>query len=91
MKVLETLPVPLPPLSEQEQIVKAIDIENARIDTLIEKSKRSIDLLKKRRSARLTAAAHQEKHFEDYVVSRLKAQGWKVGDTKHYDTEHALT
>lgn len=38
----------------------------------------------------MTASAHQEKHFEDYVVSRLKAQGWKVGDTKHYDTEHAL-
>lgn len=38
----------------------------------------------------MTASAHQEKHFEDYVVSRLKAQGWKVGDTKHYDTEYAL-
>lgn len=38
----------------------------------------------------MTASAHQEKYFEDYVVSRLKAQGWKVGDTKHYDTEYAL-
>ncbi|GIK76237.1 MAG: type I restriction endonuclease [Chloroflexota bacterium] len=34
--------------------------------------------------------AHQEKHFEDYVVGRLAAQGWKVGDTAKYDTERAL-
>ena len=33
---------------------------------------------------------HQEKHFESYVVSKLKAQGWKVGDTTKYDTEYAL-
>lgn len=34
--------------------------------------------------------AHQEKHFEQYVVAQLKKQGWKVGDTKHYDTEAAM-
>ena len=75
-----------------------------RIDGLITKTQLSIDLLKKTLfrpllpppsqakstfGVRMTASAHQEKHFEDYVVSRLKAQGWKVGDTKHYDTEYA--
>lgn len=34
--------------------------------------------------------AHQEKNFEKYVVEGLKSQGWEVGDTHHYDTEHAL-
>jgi len=34
--------------------------------------------------------AHQEKYFENYVVTRLKAQGWKEGDTRRYDTERAL-
>lgn len=34
--------------------------------------------------------AHQEKHFEAYVVAKLKAQGWLVGDTRNYDTERAL-
>ena len=38
----------------------------------------------------MNGTAHQEKHFEDYVVSRLKAQGWKVGNTLKYDTERAL-
>ena len=34
--------------------------------------------------------AHRETHFEKYVISKLKAQGWKEGHTKHYDIEHAL-
>ncbi|MCI5103890.1 MAG: DEAD/DEAH box helicase family protein, partial [Algiphilus sp.] len=34
--------------------------------------------------------AHQEKHFEAYIVAQLEKQGWLVGDTRHYDTEHAL-
>ena len=34
--------------------------------------------------------AHQEKHFEQYIVSKLESQGWKVGETSHYDTERAL-
>ena len=38
----------------------------------------------------MSDTAHQEKHFEDYVVSRLAAQGWKVGETAKYDTERAL-
>jgi len=27
----------------------------------------------------MSDTAHQEKHFEAYVVSRLAEQGWKVG------------
>lgn len=38
----------------------------------------------------MSDTAHQEKHFEAYVVSKLKAQGWQVGDTLNYDTERAL-
>ena len=34
--------------------------------------------------------AHQEKHFEAYIVQQLQNQGWQVGDTRHYDTERAL-
>ena len=38
----------------------------------------------------MSDTAHQEKHFENYIVSRLEAQGWKVGETAKYDTERAL-
>lgn len=34
--------------------------------------------------------AHQEKHFEAYIVAQLQKQGWQVGDTQQYDTERAL-
>lgn len=38
----------------------------------------------------MSDTAHQEKHFESYIVAKLKAQGWKVGETAQYDTERAL-
>ncbi len=38
----------------------------------------------------MTDTAHQEKHFESYVVSKLAEQGWEVGNTELYDTERAL-
>ena len=34
--------------------------------------------------------AHQEKHFEAYIVAQLEKQGWLVGESSHYDTERAL-
>jgi len=34
--------------------------------------------------------AHHEKHFEAYIVEKLKAQGWLVGTTAGYNVEHAL-
>ena len=37
----------------------------------------------------MSDTAHQEKHFESYIVSKLEAQGWKVGETAQYDTERA--
>ena len=45
-----------PSLNEQEQIATFLDHETASIDTLIAKTKLSIDILKERRSAFITAA-----------------------------------
>lgn len=38
----------------------------------------------------MSESAHQEKHFQNYIISKLVAQGWELGETKHYDTERAL-
>ena len=38
----------------------------------------------------MQASAHQEKHFQQYIIDRLVEQGWKLGDTQHYDTEQAV-
>jgi len=46
----------LPPLPEQDEILSYIDRETARIEGLIEKTERSIALLKEKRAALITAA-----------------------------------
>ena len=48
--------VALPPLNEQIEIVATLNRDTARIDLLTEKTQRSIDLLKERRAAFITAA-----------------------------------
>jgi len=46
----------IPGSTEQSQIATFLDCETTRIDTLIEKTRESIELLKERRSALITAA-----------------------------------
>ena len=46
----------LPPLPEQDEILSHIDRETARVEGLIEKTERSIALLKEKRAALITAA-----------------------------------
>lgn len=50
------LKVCLPPLEEQDRILSEIDAETTRIDGLISLTERSIDLLREKRSALITAA-----------------------------------
>ncbi len=50
------LKVCFPPLEEQDKILSMISRETSRIDLLTEKTQRSIDLLRKRRAAFITAA-----------------------------------
>lgn len=48
--------LPVPPLNEQEPIIQFIENEEVRMELLISKTERSIELLKERRSALITAA-----------------------------------
>jgi hypothetical protein len=34
--------------------------------------------------------AHYESHLEAYIVQKLQAQGWVIGQSKNYHTEYAL-
>lgn len=47
---------PYPPLEEQQQIANYLDEKTSKIDTLIEKSNKSIELLKEKRIALISAA-----------------------------------
>ncbi|MBF6617458.1 MAG: restriction endonuclease subunit S [Candidimonas sp.] len=51
-----SIELPVPPLREQLAIIEMLDIQTARLDSLADKTERSIDLLKERRSALITAA-----------------------------------
>ena len=37
----------------------------------------------------LADKAHYESHLEAYIVQKLQAQGWVVGQSKNYHTEYA--
>lgn len=52
----KSIEIAIPPLSEQEQIMASISGESGRIDTLTEKSSRSIELMREHRTALISAA-----------------------------------
>jgi type I restriction enzyme S subunit len=56
LNTLARTPIPLPPLDEQRRIVAYLDEQTAKIDTLIAKAQRFIELAKERRSALISAA-----------------------------------
>jgi type I restriction enzyme S subunit len=59
----------VPPLTEQSTIAAFLDRETARIDALTAKAQRSIDLLKERRSAFITAAVTGRIDVRDHAVT----------------------
>jgi type I restriction enzyme S subunit len=56
MKVIENLPIPLPPLSEQQDIAAYLDRETAKIDALSAKITMVIDRLREYRTSLISAA-----------------------------------
>ncbi len=56
IETINNLTIPLPPLSEQKAIADFLDRETAKIDSLIEKAKLSIELSKEKRQALISSA-----------------------------------
>jgi type I restriction enzyme S subunit len=54
--ILKALPIPIPPTSEQKEIVEHLDREIGKFDTLTAEAQRAIDLLQERRTALISAA-----------------------------------
>lgn len=65
--------VSLPPLEEQRTIAARLDREKARIDLLIAKTERSIELLKEHRSALITAAVTGKINVRGLAAKNMKA------------------
>ncbi len=59
--------LPIPPIEEQHQIVAYLDTQTTKIDTLVEKAKQAIKLLKERRTALISAAVTGKIQVNDEV------------------------
>ena len=55
VKEIKTFKIPVPPLEEQEQIANYLDDKTSKMDKLIEKANKSIELLKEKRTALISA------------------------------------
>ena len=55
-EILGDLKVCVPPLDEQQEILKYIEIESIRVDSLQKLTEKSLDLLKEKRAALIAAA-----------------------------------
>ena len=96
---LATIPILVPPLSAQRQIADYLDIETARIDSLISNKRRLIELLDERRETFVgTAVVEGVGNRDDLAetgnhhVSRLP-RGWRLMRLRHVvkqiiDTPH---
>ncbi|BBW25397.1 restriction endonuclease subunit S [Enterobacter bugandensis] len=65
--ILRGLSIWLPPTNEQESISKLLDYQTAKIDTLIQKQRQQIDLLKERRTALIAAAVTGKIDLRDWT------------------------
>lgn len=71
-RLLHSLPLPLPPLQQQEDIAAYLEDQTSKLENLIVKTNESVVLLKERRTALITAAvtgkidvrAHASKNLE---------------------------
>jgi len=84
--------VPVPPLPEQEKIAAFLDYETGRMDRLIEKQERLIELLKEKRQAVISHAVTKgldpDAPTKDSGVEWLGEvpEHWKVGKLGFYST-----
>ena len=72
-KAITTLPIPIPDLRTQQAIVAFLDRETGRIDELVDKKKRFIELLEEKRAALVHGASELvgTQHLRIGVVAEL--------------------
>lgn len=92
MDAWTSLPVALPPLSEQATIVAFLDRETAKVDALVAEQERLIELLKEKRQAvishAVTKGLNSQAPMKDSGIEWLGEvpEHWKVGKCGFYIT-----
>lgn len=82
-QAIGNLPIYLPPLADRGSIADFLDRETARIDTLIAKKTRFIELLKEKRQAVITKAV--TKGLDDSVEMKASGLEWLPKVPAHWD------
>ena len=77
--------IPTPPLPEQKQIAKYLDLKTAKIDSLIEKKKRLIELLKEERTAVINQAV--TKGLDPNVPMKDSGIEWLADIPAHWEVK----
>lgn len=72
---ISELSLPVPPMSEQDLIANYLDRETARIDTLVAKKTRFIELLKEKILARIIASTSPRCEWDEFPF-------WRIARTK---------
>lgn len=87
--VFDDFKFPIPPLSEQQQIVEYLDHKTQRIDDLIEKTEKKIELLKEKRTALInhcvTKGLNPDAEMKDSGVEWIGEipNGWELKKVKY--------
>jgi type I restriction enzyme S subunit len=84
--VFEVFQFPTPPIQEQQQIASYLDHKTTQIDTLIEKKKRLIDLLKEERTAVINQAVTQG--LDPNVPFKDSGVEWLGEIPEHWDVTY---
>lgn len=89
LPVIQDFTIPVPPVPNQIAITSYLDKETTRIDALIEKKKRQIELLKEKRQAIITRAVTKgldpNAKMKDSGVEWIgeMPEGWRVVKIRH--------
>lgn len=78
---IRRLPLLLPPYEEQIKISVFLDLETAKIDSLIEKQQQQITLLQERRIALISAA----------VTGKIDVRDWRAPDAQKTEEPQEVT
>lgn len=81
---VSSIPIPFPPPEEQAEILESLNGKTSRIDTLIAKKTRFIELLKEKRQAVITKAV--TKGLDDSVQMRDSGEEWIGAIPKHWSS-----
>ncbi|ENU31382.1 hypothetical protein F991_00750 [Acinetobacter sp. CIP-A165] len=74
---IRKLPIVLPPLSEQVEVVSYLNIKTQKFDSLIKKAESAISLMQERRTALISAA----------VTGKIDVRNWQAPNVAEADTE----